>query len=143
MSDYPDSLLSLHSRTLDHVTTNSQKSPDLPIVNVLSILQNMDIKIPSPIREKQIAAFCMQHKILKLSLFGSVLRDDFGPESDIDVLVEFLPDAKVGLFELYDLEMELSSIFGGRKVEINTLRSLSKYFRERVMDEARVQYVQA
>jgi len=103
----------------------------------------MDIKIPSPIREKQIAAFCMQHKILKLSLFGSVLRDDFGPESDIDVLVEFLPDAKVGLFELYDLEMELSSIFGGRKVEINTPRSLSKYFRERVMDEARVQYVQA
>ena len=103
----------------------------------------MDAMIPSPIREEQIATFCRQHKIRKLSLFGSVLRDDFGPESDIDVLVEFSPDAKIGLFELYDLEMELSSIFGGRKIEINTPRSLSKYFRERVMDEAKVQYVQA
>ena len=103
----------------------------------------MDVRIPNPIREDQIASFCRQHKIRKLSLFGSVLRDDFGPESDIDVLVEFSADAKVGLFELYDLEMELSSIFGGRKVEINTPRSLSKYFRERVMDEASVQYVQA
>ena len=103
----------------------------------------MDARILSPIREEQIATFCRQHKIRKLSLFGSVLREDFGPESDIDVLVGFSPDAKIGLFELYDLEMELSSIFGGRKVEINTPGSLSKYFRERVMGEARVQYVQA
>lgn len=103
----------------------------------------MDARTYNPTREAQIATFCKQHKIRKLSLFGSVLRDDFGPESDIDVLVEFSADAKVGLFELYDLEIELSSIFDGRKVEINTPRSLSKYFRERVMNEARVQYVKA
>jgi uncharacterized protein len=87
-----------------------------------------------------IAAFCRRNQIRKLSFFGSVLRNDFAPDSDVDVLVEFLPDAKVGLFELYDLEQELSGILGGRKVDINTSRSLSKYFRDEVLSEAEVQY---
>lgn len=95
-----------------------------------------------PIARDRIAEFCRRNRIRKLSLFGSVLRDDFRPESDVDVLVEFNPDARVGFFELYDLEQELSRLLSGRKVEINTLKSLSPYFRDEVLAEAETQYVQ-
>ena len=95
------------------------------------------------ISKEKIADFCRRHHIRRLALFGSVLRDDFGPESDIDVLVEFEPGTKVGLFKLYDLEQELSQILGGRKVEINTPTSLSKYFRDTVVAEAETLYAQA
>lgn len=95
------------------------------------------------IPKDRIADFCRRHHILRLALFGSVLRDDFGPESDIDVLVEFEPDAKVGFFKLYDLEEELSGILGGRRVEISTPKSLSKYFRDSVLADAEALYVQA
>ena len=95
------------------------------------------------IHKDRIADFCRRHHIRRLALFGSVLRDDFGPGSDVDVLVEFEPDTKVGFFKLYDLEQELSQILGGRKVEINTHRSLSKYFRDTVDAEAETLYVQA
>ncbi len=91
----------------------------------------------------KIAEFCQRNSIRRLAFFGSVLRDDFSPQSDVDVLVEFEPGAVVGFFKLYDLEQELSQILGGRKVDINTPKSLSKYFRERVLAEAEVQYVQA
>lgn len=101
----------------------------------------MSRKIAVP--EDKMADFCRRNKIRKLSLFGSVLRDDFGPVSDVDVLVEFEPGAGVGFFKLYDLEQELSEILGGRKVEINTPRSLSKYFRDQVLAEAEVLYDQA
>lgn len=94
------------------------------------------------IQREKMADFCRCHQICKLALFGSVLRDDFGPDSDVDVLVEFEPRAKVGFFKLYDLEQELSRILGGRKVDINTPRSLSKYFRDKVLAEAEVQYVE-
>ena len=90
----------------------------------------------------QIEAFCRRNHIRRLALFGSVLRDDFGPESDVDVLVEFEPDAHVGFFELFDMEQELSRMLGGRKVEISTPQSLSKYFRDEVLGEAEVQYAQ-
>jgi len=93
--------------------------------------------------KEKIREFCKLNHIRKLSLFGSVLRDDFGPDSDIDVLVEFFPGAGVGFFELYDLEQELSKLFGGRKVEITTPNALSKYFREDVVKRAEVQYVEA
>ncbi len=93
------------------------------------------------IPKDEIAAFCRRHRIRRLALFGSVLRGDFGPDSDVDVLVEFEPDARVGLFELYDMEQELSRMMGGRTVEINTPRSLSKYFRDQVLAEAETQYV--
>jgi len=96
-----------------------------------------------PISKSQIADFCRRHRIRKLSLFGSLLRDDFGPKSDVDVLVEFEPDARVGFFKLYDLEQELSQLFGGRRIDINTPNSLSKYFRDEVLAEAEVFYVQA
>ena len=93
--------------------------------------------------EVEIADFCRRNQIRKLALFGSVLRDDFGPDSDVDVLVEFEPVATVGLFKLYDLEQELSGLLGRAKVEINTPRSLSKYFRDEVLAEAEVLYVKA
>ena len=80
---------------------------------------------------------------MKLSLFGSVLRDDFTPGSDVDVLVEFEPTARVGYFELYDIEQELSSLLGGRKIDMNTPQGLSKYFRDKVMTTAEVQYVRS
>jgi len=98
----------------------------------------MSLKIAAA--KEEIAEFCRRHSIRKLAFFGSVLRDDFGPDSDVDVLVEFEPGAHVGLFELYDMEQQLSRYLGGRKVEINTLRSLSKYFRDDVLAEAEVQY---
>jgi len=89
-------------------------------------------------REK-VAEFCKRNRIKKLSIFGSALRGDFGPASDIDVLVEFEPDACVGLIRLSAMEIELSKILG-RKVDLNTPGFLSKYFRERVLAEAVVQY---
>ena len=93
-----------------------------------------DIDIPAD----KIARFCRQHKIVRLSLFGSVLRDDFGPDSDIDVLVEFEPSAKIG-WGFFGIERELSDLLG-RKVDLNTLGFLSRYFRDQVRSEAVVQY---
>lgn len=98
-----------------------------------------DVSIP----RHEIAAFCNRHRIRKLSLFGSATRDDFTPDSDVDVLVEFEPEAKVGFFKLYDLEQELSGLLEGRRIDINTPNSLSKYFRNEVLREAEVLYVAA
>ena len=89
---------------------------------------------------RQLADFCRTHRIRKLSLFGSVLRDDFGPESDIDVLVEFEPDAHVGLITFSGIEIELSKLLG-RKVDLNTAGFISPRFRDEVLSEAEVQYV--
>jgi hypothetical protein len=89
----------------------------------------------------RVADFCRRHRIRKLSLFGSILRDDFQPESDIDVLVEFEPDARVGL-SFFGMQDELSEILG-RKVDLNTEGFLSKYFRDEVLKVAEVQYVSA
>ena len=90
---------------------------------------------------QRIADFCRRHHVRRLALFGSVLRDDFGPHSDVDVLVEFSPGHTPG-FALVDLEDELSAL-AGRKVDLHTPGSLSKYFRDRVVVEAQDQYVQA
>lgn len=87
-------------------------------------------------------AFCERHPIAKLSLFGSVLRDDFGPESDVDFLVEFLPGATPGLFGLVGMENELTDQLG-RKADLRTPQELSKYFRQEVLDEAVLQYGEA
>ena len=93
------------------------------------------IAIPSD----RVAEFCRRHHIRKLALFGSVLRDDFQPNSDIDVLVEFEPGFVPGL-GFFSLESELSEILG-RKVDLNTAAFLSKYFRDRTLAEAEVAYV--
>jgi uncharacterized protein len=84
--------------------------------------------------------FCRRHRVRSLALFGSVLREDFTPQSDVDILVEFEPDAGVGLFELFDMEEELSVFFEGHKVEINTYNSLSRFFRDEVLKEAEALY---
>ena len=101
----------------------------------------MNIQIDVP--HDELAGFCLRNRIRKLAFFGSVLREDFGPDSDVDVLVEFEAGARVGLFELYDMEQELSALLNGRKVDLNTVKSISKYFRDEVLTEAEVQYVQA
>jgi predicted nucleotidyltransferase len=82
--------------------------------------------------------FCRRHQIRKLMFFGSILRDDFRPESDIDVLVEFEPDARTGL-RFFAMQDELSEILG-HKVDLNTEGFLSKYFRQQVLAEAEVLY---
>ena len=88
-----------------------------------------------------IEAFCRRHHIRKLAFFGSVLRDDFTPESDVDVLVEFEPGHTPGL-AFFAMQRELSGILG-RKVDMNTAQSLSPYFRQEVLDGAEVLYVAA
>jgi predicted nucleotidyltransferase len=93
------------------------------------------------IRQEKLSEFCRKHHIMKLSLFGSVLREDFREDSDIDVLVEFEPDHIPGL-SFFGMEQELSEIMG-RKVELHTPHFLSPYFRDQVMEEAEVQYVGA
>ena len=89
-----------------------------------------------------IADFCRRHHIRKLSFFGSVLRDDFAPESDVDVLVEFERCAQVGLIALSGMEIELSDILGC-KVDMNTEGFLSPFFRDEVLREAAPAYEQA
>jgi hypothetical protein len=93
------------------------------------------IRIP----KDQIAEYCKRNQVRRLSLFGSVLREDFGPDSDVDVLVEFEPGTRIGLIRLSGLEIELGNIVG-RKVDLNTPGFLSKYFRDQILTEADVQY---
>jgi len=87
-----------------------------------------------------IAAFCRRNHIVRLSFFGSVLRGDFEPGSDVDVLVEYAPGAPVGLFEMARQQVELEGIIG-RKVDLKTAGFLSRYFRDDVLAEAEEEYV--
>lgn len=91
------------------------------------------------IPQDKVADFCRRHHIRRLSLFGSALRDDFKPGSDVDVLVEFEPGKSPGL-RFFAIEAELSKIIG-HKVDLNTPNFLSRYFREKVLSEAEDQYV--
>ena len=93
------------------------------------------------IDRETVAAFCRRRHVRKLSLFGSVLRDDFTPESDVDVLVEFEPSHVPGL-AFFGMEEELSRMLG-HKVDLNTPNFLSRYFRDEVLAEAEEQYVEA
>ncbi len=89
-----------------------------------------------------LADFCRAHGIQRLSIFGSALRGDFGPQSDIDVLVEFAPDCAPGLLGIAGMEIELSALFDGRKVDLRTPEDLSRYFRQDILETAEVQYAQ-
>ncbi len=89
-----------------------------------------------------LAEFCHTNGIKRLAIFGSALRDDFGPESDIDVLVEFAPGRAPGLLGMAGMEIDLSALFGGRKVDLRTPEDLSHYFRQEVLDMAEIQYAQ-
>jgi hypothetical protein len=94
------------------------------------------------IDRERIAEFCQRHRIRRLALFGSALRDDFGPESDVDVLVDFEPGARVGLIRLAGMEIELAAILG-RKADLHTAADLSRYFRDQVLAPAEELYARA
>lgn len=87
----------------------------------------------------EIARFCRANRIKRLALFGSVLRDDFRPDSDVDVLVEFEPGTRIGLIGLAGLEIALGHLLH-RHVDLNTPGFLSRYYRDQVLSEAEVQY---
>jgi predicted nucleotidyltransferase len=101
----------------------------------------MGTKIGIPVPHEAIADFCRRHGIRRLAFFGSVIRDDFTPESDVDVLVEFEPDRTPGLITLAGYQIELSELLG-RSVDMHTPGSLSRYFREEVLAEAKDEYVE-
>jgi len=93
------------------------------------------IDLPAP----QIAELCKRYRICKLAFFGSVLREDFTSASDVDILVEFEPGARIGLIGFAGIENELGRLIG-RKVDLNTPGSLSPYFRDEVLRSAEVAY---
>lgn len=93
------------------------------------------IEIPAD----ELAEICHRYQVRELALFGSVLRDDFSEDSDIDVLVEFEPDARIGFFELARLQRELAAIFG-RSVDVVLKRGLNPIIREPVLESAEVLY---
>lgn len=97
-------------------------------------------RLPLAIPFDQVAAFCRRHQIRRLALFGSVLREDFGPESDVDVLLEFAPGHVPGL-AFFAMQDELSHILG-HPVDLNTAHFISPYFRAEVQAEAAVIYEQ-
>jgi hypothetical protein len=101
----------------------------------VKVERTIQIELP----REAILEFCQEYPIRKLSLFGSVLRDDFRPDSDIDVLVEFEPGARVTYFDMATMEAELSDMIG-HKVDLREPAELSRYFRQRVVDTAFVLY---
>ncbi len=96
---------------------------------------------PIDLPREALATFCRRHHIRKLAIFGSALREDFGPQSDLDVLVEFEPGHAPGL-AFFAMQEELSALLG-RQVDLNTPQFLSPYFRDEVLAEAEVQYAAA
>ena len=100
----------------------------------------MSVRIDIP--KDKIAEFSRRNHIRRLAIFGSALRADFDANSDIDILVEFEQDHTPGLFGIARMERELSALLGGRKVDLRTPEDLSRYFRQQVLREAEVQYVQ-
>ena len=97
--------------------------------------KRVNLNIP----EQKITEFCKRNHIHKLSFFGSVLDQNFRPDSDVDALVEFEPGEVVGFLRLAGMEIELSEILG-HKVDLRTPAELSRYFRQEVLDLAEVQY---
>lgn len=96
-------------------------------------------KLTDYISKVEVERFCRKNHITRMSLFGSALRDELQPDSDIDILVEFDPNHIPGLMDLAGMEIELSEIIG-RKVDMRTPGELSRYFRSEVMEKARVEY---
>lgn len=89
--------------------------------------------------ELRLAEFCHRYSVVRLSLFGSMLRENFSPGSDVDILVEFRPATRVSLFDLGGMTFELSEIVG-RSVDLRTPQDLSRHFRDEVMQSARLLY---
>lgn len=95
-----------------------------------------------PVSPEEIAGFCRKHRIRKLALFGSVLREDFGPESDVDVLVEFEPGYVPGFIRLFEIEQEFSGLIGGAKPDFVTFKALNHRIQDGVPAEAEIQYAE-
>lgn len=91
---------------------------------------------------EKVAEFCRRHRIRRMALFGSILRDDFTADSDVDVLVELDPDARIGLLTFVGIQEELAKMIG-RRVDLNTPDCLGSRFRDEVLREAKEQYVAA
>jgi len=91
---------------------------------------------------ERIGEFCRKNHMVRLAFFGSVLRKDFSPDSDVDVLVEFAPGRAPDFFLLFEMEQELSELIGGRKVDLVTVKSLNRRIRRRVLDEAETLYAE-
>ena len=100
-------------------------------------MAKLGIEVPP----EEIVNFCRKHHIRKLSFFGSVLGNTFGPGSDVDVLVEFEPDHIPG-FGLIRMQAELSVLFGGRKVDLVTPKFLNRRIRNKILAEVEVRYAQ-
>ena len=96
-------------------------------------------KLTDCIPRADLETFCRRNHITKMSLFGSALRDGLKPDSDIDILVEFDKNHIPGLMDLAGMEIELTEMFG-RKVDLRTPAELSRYFRDDVLEQARVEY---
>ena len=96
-----------------------------------------NIKVPV----YQIKQLCEKYHINKFALFGSVLRDDFNPDSDIDVLVEFQPEHTPGFIKLYQIQEEISQIFNGRKIDLVTPKFLNYQIKDKILAEMEVCYV--
>jgi predicted nucleotidyltransferase len=94
-----------------------------------------------PVEPAKLAALCQRHRIRKLSLFGSTLKGTARPDSDVDLLVEFEPGSRTTLFDMAQIEIELSQLLGGRTVDLRTAEDLSRYFRDEVVQTAKPQYV--
>lgn len=93
-----------------------------------------------PISPDALAAYCKRHHIRRLALFGSFAKGQRRPDSDIDLLVEFDPGYEPGLIGLAEIEIELSELLGGMRVDLRTPRDLSRYFRDEIMATAEIQY---
>ena len=93
-----------------------------------------------PVNHEALTRLCRRHHIVRLSLFGSVLRGESGPGSDVDLLVEFQPGAEPGLLGLAAIEMELATLLEGRRVDLRTAQDLSRHFRAEVVRAAELQY---
>jgi hypothetical protein len=140
------------TRTQAGNLVNYQANPKSPIFAELKsiVRKTFGVAQPEPldivakrfrIPKDLLVEFCRKHYITRLALFGSVLREDFGPDSDIDVLVEFEPGHVPG-FGIIDMENELSQLVE-RRVDLRTPGDLSRYFRDKVVREARVEYAAA
>lgn len=99
----------------------------------------MEIRPGVQVDDAALASFVARHAIRRLALYGSVLRDDFRPDSDIDVLVEFEPGRSPGLLGIASMELELGELVG-REVELRTYGDLSRFFRDRVVESSRELY---
>ena len=98
-------------------------------------LKSVQRNIPT----QAITAFCQRHHVRELALFGSILRDDFGPDSDVDILIEFEPGAGVGYLKFFHLQDELTELFG-REVDLFTPNSLKSFARETALQSKTVIY---